>query len=57
MRDIHLGATTASIDRLTSESAGEDTEQVELTGNTFRRSSESVQALGKLVLSVKTDCR
>ena len=47
----------AGIDRLKSESAGEDTEQLELTGNTSRRSSKSVRALGKLVLSVKTDCR
>lgn len=38
----------ASIDRLMSESAGEDSEQLELTHNTGRGRFKSVQALGKL---------
>lgn len=38
----------ASIDRVMSESAGEDSEQLELTHNTGRGESKSVQALGKV---------
>lgn len=48
----------ASIDRLMSESAGEDSEQLELTHNTGRGGSNQCKLWGNcLVISVKTDRR